>query len=68
MAYLLADDNDALDYIDEIAYEHHIGGNYLMIEAVPKWVIDEKRFITIEESYQIFLQFRMKGIRSHSWI
>ena len=68
MEYLLADDNDALDYIDEIVYEHHVKGNYLMRRIVGNWAAQEEGLTTIEESYQLFLAFRKKGIRAHSWV
>jgi hypothetical protein len=60
--YILRDTDN---FIDEISFEHHIGGNYLMKE----WGISEKvNKITLRESYELFLSMRLKGIRAHSWI
>jgi hypothetical protein len=57
--------NDPNNFIDEIAWEHHISGNYLMEEWGPHR-FDNK--FSLRASYEIFLKLRQKGIRSHSWI
>lgn len=60
--FILADDDN---HIDEVAWEHHISGNYLMEE----WGdLSALAPYTLRESYDLFLRMRMKGIRAHSWI
>lgn len=52
--------------IDEFAFEHHIDGNYLMGEI---WGIPPYMFnTTLEDSYNLFLQFRNMGVRAHSYV
>ena len=52
-------------YIDEIAWEHHIRGNYLMQEwGQPDLLPD----MTLRQSMEFFLLLRQRGIRAHSWI
>ena len=57
--------NDPNNIVDEVAWEHHIGGNYLMREWGPE--SDLAKF-TLRQSYELFLKMRLKGIRAHSWI
>eukprot|EP00543_Licmophora_paradoxa_P008490 CAMPEP_0202445220 /NCGR_PEP_ID=MMETSP1360-20130828/4082_1 /ASSEMBLY_ACC=CAM_ASM_000848 /TAXON_ID=515479 /ORGANISM="Licmophora paradoxa, Strain CCMP2313" /LENGTH=397 /DNA_ID=CAMNT_0049061405 /DNA_START=15 /DNA_END=1208 /DNA_ORIENTATION=+ len=57
--------NDPDNFIDEVAWEHHIGGNYLMKE----WGnLEQLAKFTLRQSYELFLKMRLKGIRAHSWI
>ncbi len=56
--------NDRNNTIDELAYEHHTAGNYLMART---WGFP-KNTGTLFDSYQVFLKLRQKGIRAHSWI
>mmetsp|Transcript_10262 Transcript_10262/g.11451 ORF Transcript_10262/g.11451 Transcript_10262/m.11451 type:complete len:476 (-) Transcript_10262:328-1755(-) len=51
--------------IDELFWEHHIRGNYLMTEWGDPELLDD---ITLLESYTNFLKMRQKGIRAHSWV
>lgn len=60
--------NDPKNTIAELAYEHHIVGNYLMY---PYWIqasAFDNTSTTMAESYELFLKLRKKGIRAHSWI
>lgn len=60
--------DDPSNTIAELAYEHHILGNYLMY---PYWIqasAFDNTSTTIRESYELFLRLRKKGIRAHSWI
>jgi len=52
-------------HIDELFWEHHISGNYLMTEWGDPSQLDS---ISLRESYYNFLQMRQKGIRAHSWV
>jgi len=54
---------DETTTIDELVYEHHIGGNYIMARF---WGHNDD--ITLRESYDLFLKLRLKGIRAHSWV
>ena len=51
--------------VSELAWEHHIRGNYLMREWGHP---DELPDVSLRESYELFLLLRQKGIRAHSWI
>jgi len=57
--------NDPDNHIDEVAWEHHIRGNYLLTEWGPPEKLPD---VSMRESYEMFLQMRLKGIRAHSWI
>jgi len=50
--------------VDEVIWEHHVSGNYLMS---PLW-LDAVSDLTIRQSYEYFLRLREKGIRAHSWV
>ena len=57
----ILDDPD--NTVDELVWEHHIAGNYLLTEwgkAVSP--------ISLRGSYAYFLGMRNKGIRAHSWV
>mmetsp|Transcript_3956 Transcript_3956/g.5709 ORF Transcript_3956/g.5709 Transcript_3956/m.5709 type:complete len:453 (-) Transcript_3956:75-1433(-) len=58
--------NDPNNFIDEIAFEHHVSGNYLMRREWGDIGGDVAK--SMRESYELFLRMRMKGIRAHSWI
>jgi len=64
--YILEHNNNggSFNIIDEIFYEHHILDNYLM----SKWWGAGAAKTSMEESYRMFLNLRLKGIRAHSWI
>ena len=51
--YLLDPQNEILDYIDEFFYEFHL---------------ERKAKRKMSDWYKIFLTFRNKGVRAHSWI
>lgn len=51
--YLLADDNDSIDFIDELFFNHDLN---IKAEA------------GIEKYYDLFLRLRTKEIRAHSWV
>lgn len=55
---------DEENFIDEIAWEHHVNGNYLMLG---QWGNLTTR-MSLYDSYQYFLKLRQKGIRAHSWV
>jgi len=60
--------NDPDNFIDEVVFEHHVSGNYLMR---PEWgdtIAGSGEEVSLLESYQLFLAMRRKGIRSHSWV
>jgi len=58
----ILDDPD--NQIDEIFWEHHISGNYLLTREWGK----RNPKTTIRESMDLFLRMRQQGIRAHSWI
>jgi hypothetical protein len=58
-------DPDAIQYIDELVWEHHAGGNYLMYDCCWNKTSDN---LTLWDSYQIFLKLRNKGVRAHSYV
>ena len=60
--YILANTKNT---VAELAYEHHVAGNYLM--APERWGPDCPK-LTLRQSYDVFLNMRKKGIRAHSWI
>jgi hypothetical protein len=60
--YLL---DQVTNYVDELAWEHHIRGNYLLQEWGPP---EQRADISIRESMEFFLLMRQRGIRAHSWI
>jgi len=61
--------NDPDNFIDEVVWEHHISGNYLMTEGEFGWgPAHDQAQVTLRESYDLFLRMRNKGIRAHSWI
>jgi len=51
--------------IDELVWEHHISGNYLMEEWGDSNELDQ---MSLRQSYDFFLRMRQKGIRAHSWV
>jgi len=59
--------NDPTSFVDEVVFEHHVSGNYLMR---PEWgnIEGGGGDVSLLDSYNLFLRMRMKGIRSHSWI
>ena len=57
--------NDPDPRIDELVWEHHISGNYLMKEWGDPSTLDQ---MSLRESYDFFLRLRQKGIRAHSWV
>lgn len=59
--FILQDDDNV---IDELAWEHHVDGNYLMLG---QWG-NITTHMSLLESYQYFLKLRQKGIRAHSWV
>jgi hypothetical protein len=59
--FILQDEDN---YIDEIAWEHHVDGNYLMLG---QWG-NLTTHMSLYNSYQYFLKLRQKGIRAHSWV
>ena len=59
--YILQDEDNG---IDEVAWEHHVDGNYLMMG---QWG-DTHTHMSLYDSYQYFLKLRQKGIRAHSWV
>jgi len=60
--FILEDEENT---IDELVWEHHVAGNYLMTE----WgKAEHQAQFTLRESYELFLRMRQKGIRGHSWI
>jgi hypothetical protein len=59
--YILQDEDNG---IDEVAWEHHVDGNYLMMAQWGKI----HSHMSLHESYQYFLKLRQKGIRAHSWV
>lgn len=62
--YILDNANDQnAPAIDELVYEHHVGGNYIMSRF---WGHNDDA--TLRASYELFLQLRLKGIRAHSWV
>lgn len=56
--------NDPNTRVDEIVWEHHIQGNYLMEEHWRNNVSSG----SLRLSYEYFLRLRQKGIRAHSWV
>jgi hypothetical protein len=56
--------NDRDTHIDEVVWEHHVSGNYLMYEH---WK-DMSDQLSLRQSYEYFLKMREKGIRAHSWV
>jgi len=60
--FVLSDENN---YIDELIWEHHISGNYLMVEWGPP---EDQDQVSLRGSYDYFLKMRQKGIRAHSWV
>lgn len=63
--YLLSDAGvEDLSHIDELFWEHHVKGNYLMTQY---WgsIGDD---VTIRQSAEYFLKLRQKGVRAHSWV
>lgn len=60
-------EDPASSNIDELFWEHHIRGNYLMKE----WSAGQNAQladVSLRESYELFLRLRQNGIRAHSWI
>ncbi len=55
--------NDPHNTIDEVAYEHHVQGNYFLPKV---WYHPSTE--SLLDSYNLFLKMRRKGIRAHSWI
>ena len=54
-------------HIDELFWEHHIRGNYLMTEwGNPGNTRNDD--VSLRQSYEYFLRMRRGGIRAHSWI
>jgi hypothetical protein len=51
--------------IDEICWEHHVEGNYLLLGD---WRGHGLPNATLRESMDLFLRLRQKGIRAHSWV
>lgn len=62
--HFLSDDNDDIDYIDELFWEQHVR-NYIM---APSWRDSIDKTLSIADSYRYFLRLRQKGVRAHSWI
>ena len=56
--------NNDLDYIDELVWEHHVM-NYIM---APWWEHTQDKNMSIGDSYQYFLRLRHRGVRAHSWV
>ena len=50
--------------IDELAWEHHVEGNYLL--AQPWTGTSSKQ--SLKDSYMLFLHLRQQGICAHSWV
>ena len=63
--YLLDPANDEIDYIDEFLWEHHAGGNYLMMGD---WGRTASPGVSVYDSYLLFLALRKRGVRAHSWV
>jgi hypothetical protein len=68
--YILDDPNNN---IDEVVWEHHVRGNYLLTEWRGGRTDQEENEsllnnLTLRQSYEFFLKMRQKGIRAHSWI
>mmetsp|Transcript_3687 Transcript_3687/g.8849 ORF Transcript_3687/g.8849 Transcript_3687/m.8849 type:complete len:416 (-) Transcript_3687:501-1748(-) len=62
---LLADEA-ATKLLDEIFWEHHVTGNPL---STSSWLRNIKNGAqTVEDSYELFVTMRKKGIRAHSWV
>jgi hypothetical protein len=64
--YIIDDPNNN---IDEVFWEHHVRGNYLLTEW--RGLDNNEEYladVTLRESYEFFLKMRLKGIRAHSWI
>ena len=55
---------EGISISDEIFYEHHIYYNYLM----SNWRGEDAAKTSMKDSYKMFLNLRLKGIRAHSWI
>jgi len=55
---------DPKSHIDELTWEHHVKGNYLLEEFWRGNVADK----SLRESYDLFLKLRHRGIRAHSWV
>ena len=54
---------DEGNHIDELVWEHHVAGNYLMTEWGDPSALDQ---LTLRESYEYFLRMRQRGIRARS--
>ena len=59
MSYVL---NHVSFKVDEVLWEHHVSGNYLLGE---EW---NGRNMSLKDSYNYFLKLRRQGIRAHSWV
>jgi len=57
--------NDPDVRIDEILWEHHIKGNYIMLKT---WGPGSQDPLSLRDSYEYFLKMRLRGIRAHSWV
>jgi hypothetical protein len=58
----LLDDDDARSLVDELFFEHHTGGTPMLFFWGAKFLGD------VTDSYSLFTELRMKGIRAHSWV
>jgi len=58
------EEDQFFNVINEVVYEHHIYDNYLMRDL---WGTKASRD-SMEDSYRMFLNLRLRGIRAHSWI
>jgi hypothetical protein len=56
---------DPNTHVDEVIWEHHVKGNYLLAK---EWSEAGAADLTLRQSYEYFLRLREKGIRAHSWV
>lgn len=55
--------------IDELFWEHHVKGNYILARSHWKRSLrSTTRDMTLKQSYDYFLKLRQLGIRAHSWV
>jgi hypothetical protein len=55
-------------HIDELFWEHHVAGNYLMDEYWNNTPGNPPSNLSLRQSYELFLRMRKQGIRAHSWV
>ena len=61
--------NAKITHIDELFWEHHVKGNYILARSHwKKSLRSTTRDMTLQQSYDYFLKMRQLGIRAHSWV